>query len=122
MYLKLPAGEGKFTVIPLTGENVYSICPICGEEYQVDLDELITIPATKHLTVHRSRIEMTKYIPEHVRRNRRTTLRNGGGRGVDTDTMKFFCKRTAVRANQKMDDFFNGQLAGTQASIVAKCA
>lgn len=44
MYLKLPAGEGKFTVIPLTDENVYSICPICGEEHQVDLDELITIP------------------------------------------------------------------------------
>lgn len=44
MYLKLPAGEGKFTVIPLTDKNVYSICPICGEEHQVDLDELITIP------------------------------------------------------------------------------
>lgn len=44
MYLKLPAGEGKFTVIPLTDENVYSICPVCGEEHQVDIDELITAP------------------------------------------------------------------------------
>ena len=47
MYLKLPAGEGKFTVIPLTDKNVYSICPICGEEHKIDLDdldELITIP------------------------------------------------------------------------------
>lgn len=44
MYVKLPAGEGKFTVIPLTDENVFSICPVCGEEHQVDLDELITIP------------------------------------------------------------------------------
>lgn len=44
MYLKLPAGEGKFTVIPLTDENVYSICPVCGEEHQVDIDELVTVP------------------------------------------------------------------------------
>ncbi len=44
MYLKLPAGDGKFTVIPLTDENVFSICPICGEEHQVDLDELVTMP------------------------------------------------------------------------------
>lgn len=44
MYLKLPAGEGKFTVIPLTDENIYSICPICGEEHQVDIDDLITAP------------------------------------------------------------------------------
>lgn len=44
MYLKLPSGEGKFTVIPLTDENVFSICPICGEEHQVDPGELLTIP------------------------------------------------------------------------------
>ena len=40
MYVKLPAGEGKFTVIPLTDENVFSICPICGEEWQIDLEDL----------------------------------------------------------------------------------
>ena len=44
MYLKLPAGDGKFTVIPLKDENVFSICPVCGEEHQVDIDEFVTTP------------------------------------------------------------------------------
>lgn len=41
MYLKIPAGNGKFTVIPLTDENVFSVCPVCGEEHQVDLDDFV---------------------------------------------------------------------------------
>ena len=45
MYLKLSAGDGKFTVIPLTDENVFSICPVCGEEHQLsDIGDLITLP------------------------------------------------------------------------------
>ncbi len=37
MYLKEPAGNGKFTITPLTDENVFSICPVCGVEHQVDI-------------------------------------------------------------------------------------
>lgn len=44
MYVKLPTGEGKFTVIPLTDENVFSICPICGEEHQVDMGQIVAQP------------------------------------------------------------------------------
>ena len=40
MYLKLSAGEGRSTVIPLTDENVFSICPVCGEEHQIDIEDL----------------------------------------------------------------------------------
>jgi len=44
LYLKEPAGNGKFIITPLTDENVFSICPVCGEEHQVDLTELVMEP------------------------------------------------------------------------------
>lgn len=37
MYLKEPAGEGKYKITTLTGENVFSVCPICREESTVDI-------------------------------------------------------------------------------------
>lgn len=40
MYLKEPAGNGKFIITPLTEDNVFSICPVCGEEHQVSIIEL----------------------------------------------------------------------------------
>lgn len=40
MYLKEPAGNGRFTIIPLTIDNVFSICPICGTEHQIDITDL----------------------------------------------------------------------------------
>lgn len=46
MYLKLPAGKGQFTVIPLTDENIFDVCPVCGEEHNVDIDELVTVPGS----------------------------------------------------------------------------
>ncbi len=44
MYLKESAGNGKFVITPLTNENVFSICPICGEEHQVELTEIVMEP------------------------------------------------------------------------------
>lgn len=41
MYLKKPAGNGKFIISPLTDENIFSICPVCGEEHQVSIIELM---------------------------------------------------------------------------------
>lgn len=44
MYLKEPAGNGKFIITPLTGENIFSICPVCGEESPVDIVGLALEP------------------------------------------------------------------------------
>lgn len=43
LYLKESAGEGKYKITELTSENVYSVCPVCGEESAViDFENIIT--------------------------------------------------------------------------------
>lgn len=43
LYLKERIGEGRYTIVELTSENVFSICPICGDEAPVnDFENIIT--------------------------------------------------------------------------------
>lgn len=43
LYLKERTGEGRYTVIELTADNVFSVCPICGDEAPVnDFENIIT--------------------------------------------------------------------------------
>ncbi len=54
MYLKEPAENGKFIITPLTDENIFSICPICGVEHQVDITGplgLFKEADTEHITL-----------------------------------------------------------------------
>ena len=44
LYLKEETKEGKYIVTELTDENVYCMCPICGEEHQIDIYRYLSLP------------------------------------------------------------------------------
>lgn len=40
MYVKAELADGVETKIEITGENVFDICPKCGKEHSIFLDDL----------------------------------------------------------------------------------
>ena len=41
-YTKVALGENAEIKVELDSENIYNLCPYCGEEVQVDLSELFS--------------------------------------------------------------------------------
>ena len=67
----------------------------------------------EQFTVVADGVKLVEYFLKHVGRDSCAALRNGGGRGVNADTVQFLCQRAAVCANQQRDNFFNRQFAET---------